>query len=292
MYSGTHLAQETKDIVLDRARRGLMMNQEYLKLAKNDDTVARQYRHPMQDEQVRDALRWAKEEESHAKIGVSNAEERKAMEMESAERGLKDAQEKLADLQMDRGLLEVVAPADGVMTRIDLEPRDNVAARQTICEVLDPGDLVAKFNLQPEDLRIVAPADGEGMKQLTLRLPDFPEVTFTGTIIEMAEMVSSGGGSGGEANTIPITVKIEGATNPLVRLGLKCKASAQRTIKNVLLVPREAVKWEGGAASVQALKSDGTTERRTVTVGPSNDKMTMIVEGLSSGAQIVIDDKK
>src|SRR4026209_1523008 len=109
MYSGTHLAQETKDIVLDRARRGVTMGEEWMKLAKNDDLIAHEYRHPMQDEQVHDALRWAKEDEAHAKVGVSNGEDRKAMDLESAERSLKDVQKRVNDLQADRALLEVVA---------------------------------------------------------------------------------------------------------------------------------------------------------------------------------------
>jgi multidrug efflux pump subunit AcrA (membrane-fusion protein) len=289
MYSGTHLAQETKDIVLDRARRGVMMGEEYMKLAKNDETVAKQYRHPQRDEQVRDALKWAKEDESHAKVGVASTEDRKAMDLEGAQRGVKDAQEKLADLTADRGLLEVVAPADGIMTNIELEPKDNVGARQAICEVLDPTDLVVKFSALPEDLRILAPAEGEAVRNVTLRLPDFPEIKLTGTITEMGEMISSGGG---EANTIPVTVKIAGASNPLVRLGLKCKVGAERTLKGVLAVPKECIKTEAGKSTCKVLTSGGKTEERTIVVGPSNDKMTMVVEGLKAGDEVVIEEKK
>lgn len=291
MYSGTHLAQETKDIVLDRARRGVMMGEEYMKLAKHDEIVAKEYRHPQRDEQVRDALRWAREDESHAKIGVTSAEDRKAMDLEGAERSVKDAQEKLADLTADRSLLEVVAPADGIMTSIELEPRDNVGARQAICEILDPADLVVKFSALPEDLRILAPADGEAVRTVTLRLPDFPEIKLTGTITEMGEMISAGGG-GGEANTIPVTVKLESVSNPLVRLGLKCKVSADRALKNVLAVPKEAITFDAGKTTVKVQGADGKSEERAIVIGPSNDKMTMVVDGLQAGDEVVIEEKK
>lgn len=289
MYSGTHLAQETKDIVLDRARRGVKMGEEYLKLAKNDETIAKDFRHPQQDEHVHDVLKWSKEDESHAKVGVANAEDRKSMEVESAERGLKDVQKRVKDLEGDRSLLEVKAPADGIMTNIELTPKDNVGARQTICEILDPNALVVKFAAQPEDLRVLAPTQGEGVKQVTLRLPDFPEVKLTGTITEMAEMVTSGGG---EANTIPVTVKIEGAANPLIRLGLKCKVHAERALKGVLAVPKSSVKWEGAQAKVKVLGGDGKATDRVVTVGPSNDEMTVVVDGLRAGDEVVIEEKK
>ncbi len=291
LYSGTHLAQETKDIVLDRARRGVMMSEEYLKLTKNDDVISRQYRHPMQDMQVRDGVKWSMEDEAHAKISVVTSEDRKSMEIEGAQRSLKDAEERLKDLEDDSALLEVKAPADGVMTVVDLEPKDNVSARTTICEVLDPGNLVVKFSAQPEDLRVLAPVDGQGVRQVTLRLPDFPEVKLTGTITEMAEMISAGGG-GAEANTIPVTVKIDGASNPMVRLGLKCKVHADRTLSGVLAIPKEAVKWDAGEAKVKVVGADGKEQDRTIIVGPANDKMIMVVEGLKAGDVVAVEEKK
>jgi multidrug efflux pump subunit AcrA (membrane-fusion protein) len=294
MYSGTHLAQETTDIVLDRARRGVMMSEEYLKLAKNDDVISRQYRHPMQDMQVRDGVKWSMEDEAHAKVSVVTSEDRKSMELEGAQRALKDAQERLADLEADKALLEVKAPADGVMTTIDLDAKDTVNARQAICEVLDPSQLVVKFAAHPEDLRVLAPVgglEGEAVKKIALRLPEFPEVKLTGTIMEMAEMVSAGGG-GAEANTIPVTVKIEGASNPLVRLGLKCKVHAERTLPDVLAIPKGAVKWEAGEAKVKVANGDGTPEERTIVVGPANDTMIMVVDGLKAGDRVVADVTK
>jgi HlyD family secretion protein len=290
MYSGTHLAQETKDIVLDRARRGVMMSEEYFKLAKHDDVISRQYRHPMQDMQVRDGVKWSLEDEAHAKINVVTTEDRKSMELEGAERALKDAQERLADLEADRALLEVKAPADGVMTAIDLDPRDTVNARQTICEVLDPAKLVVKFAAHPEDLRVLAPVEGEAVRQVALRLPDFPEVMLSGSIIEMAEMVSAGG-SGADANTIPVTVKIDGAGNPLVRLGLKCKVRAERPLPDVLAIPKTAVKWDAGQAKVK-LANGGAAQEHAIVVGPANDNMIMIVEGLKAGDVVVADVTK
>jgi multidrug efflux pump subunit AcrA (membrane-fusion protein) len=293
MYSGTHLAQETKDIVLDRTRRDVKISEEYMALTKNDDTITRQFRHPQRDEQVRDALKWAKEDEAHAKIGVTTTEDRKAMDLEGAERSVKEAADRLKDLETDRGLLEVVAPADGIMTNIDLEPKDNVNGRQTVCEVLDPTDLVVKFSAQPEDLRVLLPEGDEALRQVALRLPDFPEIKLTGTITEMGEMVSAGGGGGGgEANTIPVTVKIDGALNPFVRLGLKCKVRAERTLKSVIAVPRECVTWENAQAQVKVLDAAGLAQTRAVVVGPSNDKMTMVIEGLKAGDEVVIEEKK
>jgi multidrug efflux pump subunit AcrA (membrane-fusion protein) len=289
MYSGTHLAQETKDIVLDRARRGVMMSEEYLKLAKNDDVISRQYRHPMQDMQVRDGVKWSMEDEAHAGITVTTSEDRKAMELDGAQRSLKDAAQRLKDLEADAALLEVKAPADGVMTTIDLDPKDNVNARQTICEILDPANLVVKFAAHPEDLRVLAPAEGEPVREVSLRLPDFPEVQLTGVISEMSEMVAAGGG-GAEANTIPVTVKINGGVNPLVRLGLKCKVHADRTLKDVLAVPREAVKWEAGQASVRIAGAADSTPRKII-VGPANDKMIVVVEGLKTGDVVLVEEK-
>ncbi len=208
MYSGTHLSQETKDIVLDRTRRGVQMGDEYMKLTKNDDLITRQYRHPQRDEQVRETERaygrrktnrtprWASQRPKIARRWISRTLS-----------GVKGAEKRLTDLQADHKLREVITQADGIMTTIDLDPKDNIE-RQTVCEVLDPTTLVVKFSAQPEDLRVLAPAGGVRCGRFAL-VADFPEVKLTGTITEMGEMIAA---SGGEANTIPVTVKIKGAT--------------------------------------------------------------------------------
>ena len=233
MYSGTQLANQTKEIVLERSRRGVRMSEAFLEIGKNNYITTTTHRHPMQDMQVRDAARWAMQEEAHARITTRASELRKEMELESAERGLKEVEDRLAKLEKDGEWLTLTAPADGVMTKIELEPKDTVNARQNICEVLDPSTFLVKVNLTPDDLRVLYSASGGEAAPLRIVLPEFPEVEVTGAIREVAEI-----GTGAEKAThFPAVVALK-SNSPLVRVGLRCNVFATRTLSGVLAIPR------------------------------------------------------
>jgi ABC-type uncharacterized transport system ATPase subunit len=56
----------------------------------------------------------------------------------------------------------------------------------------------------------------------------------------------------------------------------------------VLLVPNTAITKAGTQRTVQVLKTDGTTEKRSVEVGLSDWQNTEITSGLSEGDKIII----
>lgn len=282
MYSGTHLATETKDIVLERARRGVKMSEAWLVLSKNSELVTREYRHAIQDRNVRDALKLAQQEEAHAQVNIAAAEERKSMEVESSQRAVRDAEEKLAKLSKDRELFVVTAPADGIMTRLEHEPRDLLSARSTICEVLNPTKLLVKFSLTAEDLRVIENGSSAALPSITLRLVEFPDIALTGKIEEIAEI----GVAADKATNFPVTVAIT-TSDPRVRVGMRCKLFASRTLPDAITLPSNAVTWENGEAWCTVQTDEGAQKRRIV-VGATVDDKVAVVEGLSAGDQIVL----
>jgi hypothetical protein len=68
MYKGTHLATETKDIVLDRTRRNVKLQEQWLEISKDGNTVSMQFRYPQRDQDVRDTLRWAQQDDAHTRL--------------------------------------------------------------------------------------------------------------------------------------------------------------------------------------------------------------------------------
>ena len=284
MYSGTHLATETKDIVLERARRGVMMSEAWLTLSVNSELVTREFRHAIQDRNVRDGLRMAQQEEAHTHVNLAAAEERKSMELEAATQALADAEKRLARLQQDKALLTVVAPADGVMTRIELEPRDTLAQRQTICEILNTSKLRVKYALTAEDLRALQSnvSLSPSPSTFTMQLPEYPEIIISGTIEELSEI----GAPVDNSTHFPLSVSLN-ESNPIVRLGMRCKLFAELTLSNVLTVPSTAVKWENGKAWCLVQTNEGAV-KRTVRVGASSGDSTVVAEGLSAGDAVVL----
>jgi multidrug efflux pump subunit AcrA (membrane-fusion protein) len=290
MYQGTHLAKETKEIVLERNRRSVAMSESWLELARNDDVVAKQYRYPQRDMAVRDAARWAAADEAHTKVNLAASEERKKMELENAAKALREAQERVTKLESDLELLTVTAPVDGVMTNIELEPRDIVNARQTICEILNPNALLVKFNATAADLRVLnggvtgKTAETAEPPHFKVSLPEYPDVQLEGAVRDVATL----GVHTDNATHFPVVVALRGESL-LLRIGLRCKLYASHTMSNVLTMPLSAITWENGEAHC-TVKTNGAVEQRIVTLGPADDKMVAVVSGLSAGDKVVCDE--
>ncbi len=71
--------------------------------------------------------------------------------------------------------------------------------------------------------------------------------------------------------------------------GMNCKISFKDIEKKVAIaVPKGAVASDTNGKTVQVQKRDGTTEKRTVKTGESDDTLTEITEGLAEGEKVVI----
>src|SRR5262249_13910316 len=60
-------------------------------------------------------------------------------------------------------------------------------------------------------------------------------------------------------------------------------------VTDALLVPERAVQDQQGGNYVLIVKSDGTVESRTVTIGATHEGLQQITEGVSLGEQVVVD---
>jgi multidrug resistance efflux pump len=277
MYEGTHLATETKDIVLERARRQLRMAHAWRDIEVGDARITTQIHHPIRDRDVRDEVRYATQQHEHATVNAAIGLARKRMEVEGAERAVRDAEERLAKLEADRETFELAAPASGVMTAITMDVGESVGARQMVSEVLDPSRLVVRLNLTAEDLRVL-----EGGAAIRLAAPESPDTTVTGRISELAFI----GTAAGDATHFPAVIAVESGADRL-RLGMRCAASAERGLAGVLTVPVAAVKREHGQAWVTVRGASGD-ERREIVTGAVSGDMVQVVSGLSGGEDVVI----
>src|SRR5207253_10024196 len=61
MYKGTQLATDTKEIVVERARRALEMAEQWLAIARQDQSVPTDHAHHNRERDLRDEARWAEQ---------------------------------------------------------------------------------------------------------------------------------------------------------------------------------------------------------------------------------------
>ncbi len=278
MYEGTRLDSDTKDIVLERARRGVGVAEQWLGIIRNDARITRTFRHPDRDKQVRQDARHRDVELDHARANGGFAELRKELEFVSAQRKVREAEKLLAGLEADFEKLVVTAPTAGEMTKYDLMPGDTVGGRQVITQIVNLSDLVVNFSAVAEDLRIVT----EGAN-VELSLPAFPEVDLTGRVSELSTIGESGGGS----TTFDGVASLVGSSD-LIRIGLRCVVSAERTLTGIMLIPKNSIREKDGE-TVCSILINGEPVDREIRIGASNDELVQVISGLAVGDEVVLE---
>jgi len=278
MYEDSTLASETKEIVIKRNERQIAISEEYLQMTRNALIITRDYTYPDRKQSVDSQLRWATIELQHALLGTKMAEARKVSDVDRAQRTLRDAEKKLADLQADRSAFELKAAASGILTPIDLKIGDTVRGEQKIAEIVDPQQLIVTFNASPADLRVLRPG-----LSVNVSLPAYPEVELMGEVSDIAAI----GQAQGNTTNFPVKVKLARADDALVRVGLECQVTAERIVPNVLRVPADAVKEKDGKHTV-TIARNGETEEREIVIGAKGDDFVQVVKGLREGDQVVV----
>jgi multidrug efflux pump subunit AcrA (membrane-fusion protein) len=281
MYEGTELDTETKEIVLERARRSYAIAQERLVLTRNDHHITTEFTHPQRTEDVHNDVGFREEALAHLQINNAIALARKRAEIESLETSIDETQLRLSRLRGDREQFVMRAPATGLMTTIDLQTGDAVNARHVIATIHDPSQKKLRVELTAADLRVLSEGDA-----IDLQVPEFPELALTGAI----ESSSPIGRARGDETVFDGEVHVVGE-NPLLRLGLRITGRAERTLEDVLAVPRKAITERDGRFFV-TVDRDGEHEEREITIGPRNDKKAQVVRGLDEGDQIVLPEKE
>jgi hypothetical protein len=118
MYQGTSLQTETKDIVLERARRSVERGEVYSRHAARDHQLFREVRHPNETRRVEDQAKDAALALEAAALGDRLGEVRMMLDVAQAERSLRDLERRLADMESDGRSMEVRSPADGYLVQM------------------------------------------------------------------------------------------------------------------------------------------------------------------------------
>lgn len=280
MYGDTTLADRTKDIVLERARRGLDLAQRSFEHTKTNNGLWAQYTFPDQQQDMQDNVRWKTQRLDHTRIRQQLTRMRWELDTARAARELEDAQERVDDLLKDREQFVVKAPISGVLTRIKLEVGDDVGMQQTLAQVHDVESALLKGTLDAEALAVV----NTGM-QVDIDVNAFPGLTLPGRIRDIGLI----GSPAGATTSFPIEIMLT-KNDERLRLGLSCTATAKRRINNVIAIPRAALQQDGDRTYVRLQRDEVVIEQDVVT-GRGNADEVEIVSGLNAGDRILLDDE-
>ncbi len=281
MYRNTSLATETKDIVLDRARRGLKISEQWFEMTQHNNLIARDYSLPRQDRDTRDSARYAQQSHDHALQQQKISLEQQEQQTQGARRGLRAAEEYMAKLRRDHDALTLTAPFAGLATRINLAAGDRVSPGQPVCEIHNPNHLAVTFTADVADSRIIALGS-----DLDISFASFPELSLTAKVSEMSTVAGAPAGDPKSSSGSLEVRALLTAPNAVVRPGLSCSVSALKTIPAALAVPSECIGRDDDGAFV-TVKTGADSSQRRIRVGPSSGGMTIILEGLAEGEAVV-----
>jgi HlyD family secretion protein len=197
--------------------------------------------------------------------------------LESAEGQLTSAKGKYLGAQAQLSYTEIRSPISGVVTDRPLFAGETASAGTPVITVMDTSALLAKLHLsqlQAQQLSVGAAA--------TVTVPGLAD-----PVAAKVSLISPALDPG--STTVEVWLRVENAKSAL-KAGTPVHTTITgRTAANALLVPLEAVQTEADGVSkfVLVIKSDGSAEKRAVTLGLRNSESAQILSGLTPGDNVI-----
>jgi len=287
MYEADDLTEETEEIVIRRARRGLARARKSFEWQKKRHELFLEVTLPKEEHDLRvDVER--KQVDLRSYVATSAPDFRRAeVELEKARTAFERQEKKMRDLRADRDALRLRAPADGYavpgyfqgtawkdidgMRRV-LVPEGRVKARQVLYTIVHAGNVGVRTVVGEADvLRVKA-----GQKAV-VRPGAKPDVALDATVLEVLRV-----GSGGKYGVRLDLQETDKALMP----GQSCKIEVvTRRVESALVVPSAAVHADGKRHFVHVVQGDESVARE-IRVGATSGKYTEVLDGIEEGVEI------
>lgn len=175
-------------------------------------------------------------------------------------------------------LLPVVSPLDGIVVFRDVVPGESVDTSKVLFVVADVKQMWLTLNLRLEDARLVAVGQPVRFK------PDGSKDEVTGKVTWKSTAVDE------KTRTIKVRADLENTAGRLHAFTFGTGRVVLREEPNAVVVPKEAVHWEGCCHIVFVRDKDFFKEDapkvfhvRTVRLGAKDDQNTEIIAGVLPG---------
>lgn len=185
----------------------------------------------------------------------------------------------VADLDADRttaNLLPVVSPLDGVVISRGIVPGELVESGKTLFVVADTSRMWVTASLAPADARRIA------IGQELVFMPDgVPDETVSGRIAWVSTEVDE------KTRTVQVRAEIPNSDGRVLAHTFGRARIAIARADAAIVVPREAVQWDGTANVVFVRVNPTVFVARTVSLGAHEDGVIEIRSGLRPGERVV-----
>jgi len=300
MYKADDITEETEAIVLKRARDGVERAKFSAELARINHDLAVKFSLPRTDENVQESARRAQLAWEKKRVELPLALQKQKLEMKKLRVKRSLSEEKLQRLLVDRKMMTVKSPADGIVYYgqcLRGRPANSDALAKALRRngTIQPNQVVMTV-IQPRPMRICATVPEAKLHDLYPGLKGiatptgYPKLKLPVTFDRASDIPISPGNF-----DVRLTVNLKGKTK-LLMPGMTCKVKLVAYLKkNALTVPPKALvtdELNEQKQSVQVLGKDGKPKNRPVTVGRKTTEKVEILKGLHEGDRVVLEPKK
>ena len=294
MYEEDGLTEETEEIILKRQRSAVKSAQFNLKQAELSTKWTLTKTIPQKDIDLNSSFESASIAYETAKVNLPRALEQKRLSLAKAIRDDAEADEKLKELEADKAVLALTAPADGLIyygeiangvwslgnTEKFLFEKGSVPGDTPLMTLVPTGSPVALHTTLNQEQRLQLPADAEGVAEVKgLEDSAYP--------VEIAslEMAPDPGGN----YKLALKVKLPEDSPVLGGMSAKVKMFTYQS-EDAIVVPKAALTTKDGKSTIKVKMADGKDEVREVKVGRRSEDKVEILEGLTVDQVILLPD--
>jgi HlyD family secretion protein len=207
--------------------------------------------------------------------------------MEQAQLALDSAKNDLVRAENELDKAVIVAPFVGVIGAVNVKVGDKLSsmdyATKTIVELIDPTSM--ELNAEVDEIDV---PDVRREQKAVISVDALPDEQFEGVVTSVSLLPRE------EAGLVLYKVKIDFDVPD--GSGLKAGMSATADIivhqrENVLLVPERAIEHDSQGNPVVWVKLNGQIEERSVVIGVSDGLQTEILEGVSEGDLVAVEQR-
>jgi len=173
----------------------------------------------------------------------------------------------------------IIAPFDGVITDIGVQPGDRLAPGELAFRIDNLSNLLIDLEVSELDINSVSVG-----QNVTVNFDAIQSKSYQGVVVEIAGTSIKSPGS----VKFRVTVELSDA-DELVKPGMTAAVFVQvREVKDALLVPNRAVQTVDEQNAVYVLREDGTLETVPVRLGAKEESYYEVVAGNLGAGDLVV----
>ena len=194
----------------------------------------------------------------------------------SAKVALSQAEQRLEDAT-------IIAPFDGFVSKLDVEEGDEVERHTNIMVVVDTS--VVELDGGVDEIDVLETRVGA---KASVEVDALPDQAIVGEVSSIAAEPNSGQGQQGGIVTYPVTIRLTVPEGVDLPSGLSAVASITVSEeRDVLLVPLDALRGAFDSPTLNVVTADGEVVETPVTLGNSDDFLTVVTGGVEEGDKII-----